>query len=182
MNYQSPFTRSYWAIPAQVLAGCYPGARHATGRDEKLNGLIQAGVTLVVNLMEASETDHQGNAFVDYLPRLQELAETAGRQIRAMRFEIPDGNIPSLEEMNHILAAILEEMDRGGVVYVHCWGGKGRTATVIGCLLVQLGLESSGSVLQRLLDLTVHASQFFWPTPQTPEQCDFIVQWKGSAL
>lgn len=28
-----------------------------------------------------------------------------------------------------------------GVVYVHCWGGKGRTCTVIGCRLIDGGLD-----------------------------------------
>jgi protein-tyrosine phosphatase len=61
---------------------------------------------------------------------------------------------------------------------VHCWGGTGRTATVVGCFLLEEALESRITVLERIKELTAHASQFFWPTPQTPEQCDFVTSWR----
>ena len=36
-------------------------------------------------------------------------------------------------------AAIDEAMSAGKAVYVHCWGGVGRTGTVVGCWLVRHG-------------------------------------------
>lgn len=47
------------------------------------------------------------------------------------------------------------------------------------CYLQEVGLASPDSVLDRLKELTKHAAEFFWPTPQTSEQEQFVVRWKG---
>ena len=39
--------------------------------------------------------------------------------------------------MEQILDAIDRGIARGHAVYVHCWGGKGRTGTVVGCHLIR---------------------------------------------
>jgi hypothetical protein len=164
MKFERPFERSYWAVPKQLLAGCYPGDTNPDLMQAKLEGLVRAEVSLVVNLMEQMEVDRAGRPFEDYQLPLERLAKQAGEQIRFVRFPILD--------------AITAEIKAGGGVYVHCWGGKGRTATVVGCFLLEEALESRITVLERIKELTAHASQFFWPTPQTPEQCDFVTSWR----
>lgn len=176
-NTARPFHRSYWAIPGKLAAGCYPGARDPAEMREKLDSLVRAGVTLSVNLMEEEELDHSGKPFAGYESQLATLAGNAGQNWRMTRFAIPDKHVPSPKLMRQILTAIDAEIRAGGVVYVHCWGGKGRTATVIGCYLLAQGMESKDSVLDRLRSLTEHARESFWPTPQTDEQCDFVVNW-----
>jgi len=173
-----PFLRSYWAVPGKILAGCYPGDLDPIQQETKIDGLIQAGVTQVINLMEVDETDHQGNPFIDYEPLLGEKSTKAGHKISVSRFDIPDMSIPTKERMRSILDAIQWELDDEGIVYIHCWGGKGRTGTVVGCWLIEAGLETSDSVLDRLNKLTEHAAMFFWPTPQTSEQEQFVTNWK----
>jgi len=179
MSLARPFLRSYWAIPGQLVAGCYPGDLDPLVIEEKLWGLIAAKVSLTVSLMEENETDHRGRPFADYVMRLSELAQTEGQQIRCVRFPIRDMSIPTAAQMRTILAVIKDEIARGGTVYIHCWGGKGRTATVVGCLLLEMGLENTETVLPRIKELTVHAREFFWPTPQTEEQCEFVRGWNG---
>jgi protein tyrosine phosphatase len=179
MHSTRPFLRSYWAIPEQLIAGCYPGDLNAASMEEKLGGLVDANVSMMVSLMEEHETDHRGRPFVDYGGQLLELAQIRGRQIHCVRFPIRDMSIPTGMQMRTILDAIKNEIACGGRVYVHCWGGKGRTATVIGCLLLEMGLEDTETVLPRIKELTAHASEFFWPTPQTEEQCDFVRHWNG---
>ena len=53
------------------------------------------------------------------------------------------------------LVAILDEIDAeleaGGVVYVHCWAGCGRTGVVVGSWLVRHGADP-GDALQRIAD------------------------------
>jgi protein-tyrosine phosphatase len=80
------------------------------------------------------------------------------------------------------MAAILEAMDtailQGRKVYLHCWGGIGRTGTVVGCYLVHQGLEG-GSALQHLKELYRSSQQFtFFPyVPETDEQVEFVLHW-----
>ncbi len=173
-----PFHRSYWAIPGKLLAGCYPGDLKPADMDAKLNALIDADVTLVVNLMEKTETDHSGNPFKCYESRLTALAEALRKQIRMERFAIRDQSVPTPDSMHRILESINVEISHGGMVYVHCWGGKGRTATVVGCYLISQSKETSDSVLATIQSLTAHAKEAFWPTPQTDEQCKFITSWR----
>ena len=61
---------------------------------------------------------------------------------------------------------------RGGV-YVHCWGGIGRTGTVVGCLLVDDGL-SADAALARLDELRSVTRKRRMPAPQTREQIEII--------
>jgi len=145
--------------------------------DERLAPLVQAGVTLAVNLMESDERNRDGLLFADYAERLRVLGLAAGREIRARRFAIRDNFIPTWELMEEILSEIDRELQAGGTVYVHCLGGKGRTATVVGCCLIAQGRETSENVLARLEELTAHAKGYFWPTPRTEEQRVFVRGW-----
>ncbi len=178
MHAQRPFHRSYWAIPGKLLAGCYPGDLDPARMDQKLKSLVHAGVTVVVSLMEESECDHAGKPFFDYAPQLHQSAKEIGRSIVVQRFPIRDQSIPTPGQMETILDTIEREISAGGTVYVHCWGGKGRTATVVGCLMIRHRLETPQSVIEKLRQLTSHASEFFWPTPQTEEQSAFVTNWR----
>ena len=54
--------------------------------------------------------------------------------------------------MVSILATIRDEIAAGRPVYVHCWGGTGRTGTVAGCWLVEQGLTGD-EALRRIAEL-----------------------------
>ncbi len=150
--------------------------------DQKLAGLIRAKVTLVVNLMEENETDHLGHPFFNYSSLLNKIGSESQQSIRVERFPIRDQSIPTVAQMHAILSAITKEIEGGGTVFVHCWGGKGRTATVVGCYMLSKGLETQDSILVMLRRVTAHASEFFWPTPQTQEQCEFVTHWTNDTL
>jgi hypothetical protein len=126
-----PFKRSYWVVPGKLLAGCYPGGQSQESANAKAQGLLAAGVTDIVNLMEAAESNHDGQAFADYVPNLIAHPPNPERTIQTTRHPIVDGSIPSTQLMVEILDRIDAAIERGGVVYVHCWGGRGRTGTVI---------------------------------------------------
>ncbi len=103
------------------------------------------------------------------------LASEMGRPVRLVRFPIPDRSIPTTEQMTAILNCIREEVDSGGVVYLHCLGGIGRTGTVLGCYFAEKGDQTP---LESLHALTAAEPEYFWPTPQTEEQRDFVLHWK----
>src|SRR4029077_15504670 len=62
---------------------------------------------------------------------------------RARRTALPthDFEPPSHAVIGEALRLIDAEQAAGGTTYVHCWGGIGRTGTVIGCWLVPDRLE-----------------------------------------
>lgn len=176
VNLQLPFDRSYWVQPGQLLAGGYPGDARPEQTTAKLTGLLRCGVTHVVNLMEPEELEWLGSFWTDYLPELQQLAAAQGRTIQWVRRPIPDMGVPTPEAMRATLDWIDQAIQGGGVVYVHCLAGQGRTGLVIGCYLVRHGLTGPAA-LQQLQELTRSKAHLFWPTPQVLAQRAFVLNW-----
>ena len=77
-----------------------------------------------------------------------------------------------------ILDRIDTALDDGENVYVHCWGGSGRTGMVVGCWLRRHGLVDSDTILERMQELRLGDREgWFKSTPNTLEQAEFIVGW-----
>jgi protein-tyrosine phosphatase len=79
-----------------------------------------------------------------------------------------------------LVLAILDEIDAalagGERVYVHCWGGVGRTGTVIGCWLVRHGLDDGDAVRSiGILRRQIPGSR---GSPETPGQIALVRSWR----
>jgi len=180
-NPQYPFLRSYWVVPGQFLAGAYPGSSDPSESNVKVAGLVAAGVTRVISLMEEAEKNHSGQAFVDYATSINRLAseQRLGRTIECLRFPIVDGSIPNAETMGSVLDRIDEAISAKGTVYVHCWGGRGRTGTVVCCWLIRHGYAAPGQAVDYLQTLIREKAAIFHPTPENANQRDFVRNWKA---
>jgi len=78
-----------------------------------------------------------------------------------------------------ILDAIDGHLADGRNVYVHCWGGSGRTGVVIGCWIRRHGLAGQDEVLGCLQDLRAGDSvKHGWPIPQTAAQEELVLGWE----
>ena len=172
-----PFTRSYWVVPGRLLAGCYPGGQTAASAAAKTNGLIGAGVTDIVCLMESGETNHAGLPFDDYMPHAHAAASGIGRKVQWCRHPIVDGGITTVAAMRAILDDIDAALQRGGIVYVHCWGGRGRTGTVVCCWLIRHGLATPTNAVDKMHALIGDRILDFIPTPENDRQRLFVEQW-----
>ena len=161
---EKPIPHSYWVEPGKFLAGEYP--RNKSGQDTfaKLRALESAGVTLFVDLTEEGEL----------LPYAARLKSTEHR-----RFGIPDSSVPeSPEQTSEILDAIDRRINHGGLVYLHCWGGVGRTGTIVGCWLARQG-RSGDDALARLAELWRQCPKSEWrESPENPWQRDYVRQWR----
>ena len=112
-----PIEHCYWVVENKFLAGEYPRTKEADSSQKKLDALVNAGITLFIDLTEETE---------DLLPYSNCL--TAHKEISHRRFPICDVSIPRSKKMTiGILDAIDAEISNSGMVYVHCWGGVGRT-------------------------------------------------------
>jgi protein-tyrosine phosphatase len=68
---------------------------------------------------------------------------------------------------------------RNGGVYVHCWGGVGRTGTVVGCWLLRHGMATPDNVIETIRLLRrADPVRGHRPSPETPEQRRFILDWR----
>ncbi len=127
-----PFPRSYWVIPRLFLAGEFPGAKSQVEAQEKLLRLVDSGIRQIINLMQPHETDHSGNPFNEYEQNVLRIAEEKKVSVSCLRFPIADLNVPRVTDMMEILNTIMAGIESRKPVYVHCWGGIGRTGTVMG--------------------------------------------------
>lgn len=170
----TPVPSSYWLVPGQILAGEYPGAIDPGEARAKLRAFLDAGITFFLDLTEEKET------LQPYAHLLEEEAAKAGRSVVHRRMGIRDINIPSVSFMHEIQRTIAEALEQGHKVYIHCWGGIGRTGTVAGCYLVDRGIsgEEAMETINRLLQTTPKWEK---KTPETNDQRRFIREWNREA-
>jgi hypothetical protein len=147
---QTPFPQSYWIRDGLLCAGHYPGDLNPRVRDSKLAGLLDCGIRRVVNLIPRDETGAHGLPFDPYEPHLRALAAARGVPVECLRMGFPDGQTPDRATMNAILDRLDASIAAGEAVYIHCWGGHGRTSTVAGCYLVRHGMTPQAAIEQIL--------------------------------
>ena len=166
---------AWWVIPGRLLAGEYPGSIDPVKAARKRQVLLDAGVNSYVNLTEEGELAGGGQPLKPYHELLIAEAQDRGLSLpEHHRFEIPDTYIIDDAGYDSILEHIRQELDSGKVVYVHCWGGKGRTGTVIGSWLIeQEGLDYAGT-LQRLRELRRGTRKAHHPVPDTEAQHEVL--------
>jgi hypothetical protein len=176
---RKPFARSYVVVRDMLWGGCYPGDKNPAMERSKLDGLLDCGIGLVINLMEPGELSHGGEAFVAYERKLKEAASLRGLDIEVAHYPIPDNCIPSNELMDQILAAIDDSIQRGIPVFVHCWGGKGRTGTVIGCYLARRGIAVGSAALAKIRELRENSRdpKAYSRSPSTSDQIKMVMSW-----
>ena len=171
MSTPPPIPASYWLIDGMLLAGEYPGASSEARARKKLAKFLDAGILTYINLTETCEP------LADYSEMLEELATKRGLAVKHVRYPICDKSIPEERELiTAILAEIRSEISAGRPVYVHCWGGIGRTGTVIGCWLVEEGLAGPDAIA-RIAELREITPDRGRSSPETEEQVRFVCEW-----
>lgn len=171
-----PYPNSYWVHNGVLLAGEYPGATTRAAAEAKLTALLEAGIDCFLDLTEEGE-------LIPYEDLLGRLARGRGVAVEYHRHPIRDVRIPkSPDAMTEILHRIDTATSSGRKVYVHCWGGTGRTGTVVGCYLVRRGL-SGEAALERVRTLWSDMAKA--PTkphgsPETEAQRAYVRQWRES--
>jgi protein-tyrosine phosphatase len=154
---------AWWVKPGRLLAGEYPASRSPGTAAEKVRLLVEAGVESIVDL--TTPQDHLDS----YQQALTVAAEKARRPIRHIAHPIPDMGVIDQDGYDRIVARIQGEIDAGRTVYVHCWGGKGRTCTVVGCLLIDGGLDYRGAI-DRIAELRAATRKASDPCPESSSQ------------
>jgi hypothetical protein len=169
--------KTYWILPGKLMAGAYPAHPKNKEHQEIITSLIGCGITDFINLVLDDETGMGGKSFRGYII---DYRDAASKEIKPVmhNFPIPDEEVPEEAYMIKILNKVDEILKLGRVPYIHCWGGKGRTGTVVGCWLVRNRYATREGVLFRLKELTAEQMEFFWHTPNTPEQEEYVTAWE----
>lgn len=156
--------RAFWVAAPRFIAGAYPGDVDAQAHRAKLEALLELGVTHVVTLMEASEVGHGGTPFTPYAPHLEQSG------VVVVRHPIRDVSTPSAETVTAVLDTIDRALASGGTVYLHCWGGRGRTGVIVGCWLVRHGWIQPRDAARERAQLRSRCADAAHRAPDTAEQ------------
>lgn len=172
-----PYPNSYWVQPGRLLAGEYPGAFMPTMARRRLRLLLDAGVTFFLDLT------HSADGLEPYTDLLRAEAKAVPMPVTYRRMAIPDRDIPTAAQMVETLDVIDEALAAGQVVYIHCWGGIGRTGTVVGCHLARHGDKPGNrgdAALAQLAELwqTVEKRDRHPQSPETPAQVHMVRTWQ----
>lgn len=168
---QRPLNQSY-KVSEHLWAGEYPGDKNGETAKEKLEQMYAFGIRHFIDLTEKGELvpyDHLLPADVTY-----------------NRFPIPDVSIPSsIEDARRVVECIADYAQRDqGKVYVHCWGGVGRTGTIIACYLAEQSEKPSYELA--LNELRYYFSQMpksaYRVTPETKAQENFIREYVNGII
>lgn len=166
-----PIPESYWVVPGRLLAGEYPYSYVEERGRARLRAFLEAGIRLFVDLTEERESGRTG-VLEPYASALAGEAAALGVEARIVRHPVRDMGVPA----DGRLAAIVDELEdalaRGEPTYVHCWGGIGRTGTVVAAFLSRRNGVSGDEALD-LLDALwrdVPKSATYRESPQTEEQ------------
>jgi protein-tyrosine phosphatase len=152
-----------WWVKPGLLAGEYPGARSPAKAEPKLRLLMLNGVDTFIDLTTPLD------GLAPYQEEMELAAQITGREIRHFAHPIPDMGVVDHDDYDRIIARIRGEIADGRVVYLHCWGGKGRTSTVIGCLLIDDGLNYE-SAIARIAELRAGTRKAIDRCPESPSQ------------
>ncbi len=162
-----PIPDAYWVVPGRLLAGEYAGAPTDAQAQAKLRRFLAAGVTCFVDLTQEGELHPYGPL----------VGTLSGGTARHVRHAVRDLGIPSRAGMRAILDTIQGALDADEVVYVHCWGGIGRTGTVVGCYLIEQGTPAA-QALHAIERLRRGIPDEWRSSPETNEQRAFVRSWQ----
>jgi predicted protein tyrosine phosphatase len=130
----------FWVTgPWRGRLGIVPRPRGAEWLDDETRAWREAGIDLVVSLLEPDEEAELG------LAGESASSTTSGLAFRA--FPIPDRSVPrSPEAVAELADHIVDALSSGKTVVIHCRQSIGRSAMMVAAVLIAGGLDADTAV------------------------------------
>jgi len=186
-EYRGPLDESNKVID-RLYAGCFPGDANDKINETNLVKLLNDGFTAFVCMQKELRLDSREEEWrvwnttvrpyiVDIRNMLKyrhlhpDLNESVPSEIIFEHFPIQDLKTTSDEDTLKAAKRVVELLEQGEKVYLHCWGGHGRTGVIV-CLVLHLIYKISAQEAIRFCEL-VHSqrvAQIDVRSPQTDMQ------------
>ena len=129
--------------------------------------LRQQGATHVVSLMEPSEAKKIG------LDQEEEACTEAG--LAFLNYPVVDFGLPDKSEFQNLIFDLIQHLNTGAGLAVHCHAGIGRSGITVCCLLIAQGIAPDIAIQ------TVSTARGK-PVPDTDGQTAFIRQFRLATI
>mmetsp|Transcript_39935 Transcript_39935/g.88741 ORF Transcript_39935/g.88741 Transcript_39935/m.88741 type:complete len:394 (+) Transcript_39935:213-1394(+) len=148
-----PTPWSNWVIPGRVIAGAYPASLDDAETERILTTLLELGINTFVCLQaevnintpeHAWRSQHGLRPYIKDAQKILSKAHETGnpkitqQKIDFLHLPIIDGNVTTDSALNRLAEDCMERILKGEKLYIHCWGGHGRTGTLVAVILGRL--------------------------------------------
>ena len=156
--------KALYRADESIWAGAYLGAIDQPEAIAKLPWVAHEQIDVIIDLTTPA----------DRLESYVELLPIYAPRATHYSFPIKDMGIPSPAQLLAILDTITHAVAARKRVYIHCWGGIGRTGTVIACWYIRNGLSATDALakLAQVRDGLERTS------PEAAIQFAFVHQWQ----
>ena len=159
-------TTNCFQVYDERIWGCeYPFDLDEEKGKKKLQDAMNFGITHFIDLTEEGELI----PYAEHIPSCS--------LVKHIRFPIHDTSVPSSCESMLDLLKMIDQilLNNNSKIYLHCWGGVGRTGTVVACWIAwkkHLGFYDTMRALDALWEECPKSRAR--TIPDTEEQIDFI--------
>ena len=165
-----PIRNSYWVNPEHFMAGEHPCKGSAYASRKKLRWLMDHKINFIVDLTEIGEAD-------TYYPQyIAETESVSNSRITYQRFPIQDWSAPPPDKIIEILDTLDRALAGGNNIYLHCYGGMGRTGMIVGCYLIRHGMPGN-LALDKIREFRKGIPGEQKRSPETERQRKMVFEW-----
>jgi hypothetical protein len=156
-EYCGPTPESNWVIPGVLLVGAYPASQDDEETHDLITSILKERITKFVCLQQEYREEgvtvemwRSGNALRPYfhdvrmvvhnkamIPDLQGFDIVDREALSFVHFPIRDCGVTDDERVLELARNLVKAISEGEVIYLHCWGGHGRTGTLV-CIMLHL--------------------------------------------
>ncbi|GMH70539.1 hypothetical protein TL16_g05431 [Triparma laevis f. inornata] len=200
-EYVGPTTESNWVLPGKLLCGAYPGVEDDDENMTLLWSILNCGITTFCCLQveypgpEVTESMwRSGQAIRPYYndvvqiidhvdnmrkinPQAQHEKVTNSNNLDFVHIPIVDCSVTDDTSILNLCKDLVDRIAKGETIYLHCWGGHGRTGTAI-CIMLHMmyGMKSSECLKYCQFVHDLRRIPIAVGSPQTQMQRDQVIR------
>jgi len=190
-----PIAESNWVVPGKLIAGAFPGYVSDLETETSLITILNSGVSKFVCMQEeyniaVKEEDWRKNLYgrtsivrpyfadVQRIMKNKAIHPTLKTDVVNATFDhcpIKDCSTVADEIVFNLAKDLVKAIHDGEVIYLHCWGGHGRTGVMV-CLILHLmyGLTANEALERCQFLHDIRKMPIIVSSPQTFSQKDQV--------